>query len=451
MKIGKKIVSVMLSLSMAITVFSGVSVSAADQKKEKVYTAVQAFAEESVKAAQEVNISAEALAATQEPAVTETPATVTPSPSSSPEVTASPQPTQTVMGIYDTDGVAVKVPVPYYYTKLNQLSNPQYNTYIIKAPLGYEENVIIPVKVKSKGALIYALAAQYDDVELSYYSLYSDAECTKFVTTSDKVAFVPKAGTYYIKISKTCLSKEGDSFIGAAFAFVSGANTTIQNKSKLVTCIMDYKTPYYYKVTVAKTTELTFSVTGEYFIKAALCNSKKTAITEETYISASETANKKLIYAVPKGTYYLRIKSSQGFIGTTATFKAMTSAAGTSKSQAGILKVNGKTKSILVLPAESTKRVYYMKFTNPKKQTINLNVISNFSSGRMQLEFIDSKGDSYGKKIICSGINEKQKFYVYQTSWNSSARTLPKGTYYIKFTKLDKKTSGEVQINIKNK
>lgn len=460
MKIRKKILSAILSLSMIAASFSGMGILAASQQDNLPYADMQSLAKKVADAASvETELVAntyevtDAPATTEVPVTTETPVTVIPTitPSASPEITVSPQPTQAAMGIYNTDGTVVKVPAPYYYTKLSQLDNPKYNTYIVKVPLGYTKDVVIPIKVKSKGALIYALGAQYTDVDLSYYSLYSDAKCTKFISASENTAFVPKAGTYYIKVSRTYLSKAGDSYILAAFSFVSGADSVIKNKSKLVTCIVDYNTPYYYKMTVTKTTKLTFSITADYSVNATLCNNKKVAITNETYISSADTANKELTYVVPKGTYYLKMKSPRGFIGTSATFTTVSNAAGTSKAKAGTLKVNGKTRNILMLPAESTKHVYYMKVYNPKRQAIYLNVTSNFSSGKMQLEFIDSKGDSYGKKIIYDGIREKQSFYAYQTSYTSSSKTLPKGTYYIKFTKLDKKTSGMIQINIKNK
>ena len=74
-----------------------------------------------------------------------------------------------------------------------------------------------------------------------------------------------------------------------------------------------------------------------------------------------------------------------------------------------------------------------------------------FTSGKMQFEFLNAKNSSFGKRTIYNGINKKNVYTPYTYTSGSSSKTLPKGTYYIKFKKLDKKTSGIIQVNVKNK
>ena len=178
-------------------------------------------------------------------------------------------------------------------------------------------------------------------------------------------------------------------------------------------------------------------------------NSKKKAITGEEYISGSES---KVVFAVSKGTYYIRLKASKGLVSITPTFTAVSNASGPSKAKAGTMKMNGKTQNVVVLPGDSTKKYYYLKFYNPKNQKVYLNTNSSYTSGKMQIEFFNTKNSSFGSRTIWNGINEKNTFnpYVYTYTGNNGYK-LPKGTYYVRFTKLDKKTAGIIQVNVKNK
>ena len=201
-------------------------------------------------------------------------------------------------------------------------------------------------------------------------------------------------------------------------------------------------------MTVTKPTKITISFSTDYKAYGTLCNSKKTALTAQSTVEEGD----KLVYVVGKGTYYLKVKSQKGCIALSSTFTTVSSAASASKSKAGTLKVNGSTRNALVLPGDSTSRNYYLKFYNPKNQKIYLNVTTSFSSGSVKIEFLDSKGTSYGSKKIANGVAIKNVYnpYVYG-AYSASSRILPKGTYYIKLTKTQKKTSGIVQINVKNK
>ena len=455
MKMKKKILSVILSLSLAVAPFSQVSASEVsksqsepivhmEEQVESVVQNVVSYAENKASLCEVTDTLAETPVTTETPVVTETP-TVTESPTQAPTTT----PTVTY---YNEDGKAVKVLTPFYYTKRSQLEKLSVNYFDIKVSASYEKDVVIPVKVKSKGALVYVLVDSYTAEEMSNYRLYSDAACTKSIYTSNNVAYVPKAGTYYIKLPHYYLYDEQDTMMLAGCSFVSGSDVQLKNKVEVISAIVKSSTPIYYKVVTTKPTKLTFTVTADWSATVTLCNSKKKAITNDTYLYSSDTEKgAKTVYVVGKGTYYFKVKSSQGVIATKAVLTTVSNASGTSKAKAGTLKVNGKTRSVLMLLGETTKRNYYFKFYNPKKQKIFVNVTSSFSSGKAQFQFYDSKGDCFGTRYIYDGINEKNSYQTYVSSYGSSVKTLPKGTYYVKFNKVDNKTSGILQVKITTK
>lgn len=415
MKINKKLVAIILSLSLAVMPFSGISVNAT-QKETTPFV-------------QETTV--EAYAASEDSWYTD----------------ATSDLTVAEMQIIDMDGLQVSETVPSVLKKKSDISQEKYTKYMIYAPEGYEQDVIIPVKLKSKGILNYALAAAYDS-DL-YYSLYSDLACTKFISSYDNMAFIEKAGTYYIKIGKYDLANEGDSRISLVMGFINGANAVLKNNTNLISAAFGTDKSVYFKFTVNKTSKLTFKIGSEYGKYITLCNSKKKAITGEEYISGSES---KVVFAVSKGTYYIRLKASKGLVSITPTFTAVSNASGPSKAKAGTMKMNGKTQNVVVLPGDSTKKYYYLKFYNPKNQKVYLNTNSSYTSGKMQIEFFNTKNSSFGSRTIWNGINEKNTFnpYVYTYTGNNGYK-LPKGTYYVRFTKLDKKTAGIIQVNVKNK
>lgn len=300
--------------------------------------------------------------------------------------------------------------------------------------------------MKAKGALALAAASEAGN-ELSAY-VYSDSACKKMCSVSDDLYYLPKATTYYIKVYTYSLEQDVDNMIAVVLGFVSGANAELKNKSNVISASFGSNSPIYYKMVISKTSKVTVRFDAKYSTYVTLCNSKKSAITHEEYVYSSVG---RAVYVVPKGTYYLKVKKSKEAFSVASVFTPVSNAAPSSKSKAGTLKVNGSTRNILVCPADSTGRTYYMKFYNPKRQKITLNVTSSFTSGKIEFQFLDSKNSSFGTRTIYNGINKKNVYTPYTYTTGSSQKTLPKGTYYIKFKKLDKKSSGIIQVNVKNK
>lgn len=431
MRIKNKLVAAALSFTLAINAFCGISVNAAET--ESVTADQVVTMEETNELAGDTN-SVEPLSDFDDFWDDD-------------DSTESGRESVGELWITNLDGQSVSSLVASNIKNKTQLKGEKsYATYLVTVPEGYNQDVIIPVKVKTKGALAYALAAAYDDDV--YYSLYKDAACTEGIYGSDW-AYLEKAGTYYIKVSKYELADEGDSQLAIALGLVSGANGVLKNNTNLVAAAFGTDSYIYYKFTVKSTSKVSIKIEAEYSKYVTLCNGKKTAITKEEYISSKDD---KAVFAVGKGTYYIRVKATESIISITPKFTTMKSTAGPSKAKAGTIKVNGKTQNIAVLPGDSTKKYYYYKFYNPKNQKVYLNVTSNITSGKMEIAFYDSKNSKFGSSTIWNGLNEKNVYnpYVYSYSSNNGYK-LPKGTYYIRFKKSEKKTSGTIQVNVKNK
>lgn len=429
MNMKKKLIAAILSLSLAVAPFSGVQAKEA-KVAEKAIPTVQEVVESAADTI--LNNGAQAKVLSSDVAVPE-------EPEDTPVV-------EKKIHMYNLDGKVVSYMTPYYYTKRSQLESGKYNGYTAVIPGGYSKDVILPVKVNAKGALALA-AVSAEGKELSAY-VYSDSACKNMCSTSDDLYYLPKAATYYIKVYTYSLDEDIDNMIGVVLGFVSGANAELKNKGNVLSASFGTSSPIYYKMVISRTSKITVRIDAKYSSYVTLCNSKKSAITHEEYVYSSEG---RAVYVVPKGTYYLKVKKSKETFNVASVFTPVSNAAPSSKSKAGTLKVNGSTRNVLICPADSTGRTYYMKFYNPKRQKITLNVTSSFTSGKMQFQFLDSKNSSFGTRTIYNGINKKNVYKPYTYTSASSSKTLPKGTYYIKFKKMDKKTSGIIQVNVKNK
>jgi hypothetical protein len=420
-------------LSLLATPFTNVQAKGADTAKENQVTVQKTVKAEAIQAAEKCKT------------VITLDFDVQPSPVPSPS--QKPVEEQKVV-LVSEKGKTVDYVTPYTYTKKSQIAEEKYSVNFATIPSGYNKDVIIPIKVSAKGALVVA-AASSEGKEADIYSVYQDKACQKGISIgTDKFAYVPKAGTYYMRIRKNDFEKNSENVYAIVSAFISGNNAELKNNSNVVSASMGTASPIYYKMAVSKTSKLTIKLSSDWSFYATLCNSRKSAITHEEYIYSGVG---KVVYVVPKGTYYLKIKAQKETFYASAVFTPVSNAGMTSKSKAGTLKINGSTRNVLVCPGDSTSRGYYMKFTNPKRQKVAIQITTSYTSGKMQFDFYDSGKDSWGKRTLNSGLNKKYEYHVYSTTYNSNSKTLPKGTYYLRFRKLDKKTSGIIGVSIKRK
>lgn len=329
--------------------------------------------------------------------------------------------------------------------------NQEYITkYYINVPEGYEEDVILPVKLKRKGILVYSLAKNGESDSIDY-DLYSDPECSDYIYTNDNQAYIKKSGTYYIRISSTDLDEDSSTSIVAALTMFDGENVVLKNKKETYSCIADDSKPVYFKYVVPKTCRVAVSIgeVGDLYTKITLCNAKKQKITDT---SSTSITNGLTYYALKKGTYYFRVEGYKGIFAIKAANTYFDSKGGTSRSKATSLKINGAGKTTAILAESKTSKQTWYKFYNPKNQKMSLYFDEYFSSGTVKISCYDQKGKKFGSDYTLYGAaGQTEPVRVYVKNYLTGAEYLPKGTYYLKIVKDSKKSCGTLKVSVKNK
>ena len=348
--------------------------------------------------------------------------------------------------IFDEYENEVKKVTPFYYQTEAQLRASKVKKYVITAPKGSVDDLLVPVYFGQKGIVLYNIVAKHEEIQMSgKYQLSSDIEGKVKITTKNNRAYIPKTGTYYIRISSETFSRESDSKYLGIFAFVSNSDVTLKDKVKVVSSIVNAKKPIFYKVTVKKNTKLQFELATDGKASITLCNKKKSALTKANKVNKSG----KMIYALNKGTYYLKVSSTKGFLTAKATMTAAKKEIGTKQSKAINVNINKKASSGLVYVQDKKDTVYWFCLNNEKDQPIYMNVATDFTFGKVKIEVVSSEGKNFGSKVLDNGLDRTKRFTLYSKS--EEGKKLPKGTYYIKFTKVEESANGVIQVGIKNR
>lgn len=317
--------------------------------------------------------------------------------------------------------------------------------YGIAVPADTKE-LILPIELEHKGLLICTsvLDESTPSSVSTYLDIYADEECTESISYSSysSTAEIPEAGTYYLKFTVYDYSDVETEYYSLGFAsqFYNSDDRTLMNKEWNCSGSIDYKTPIYYKVTAKEAGSITIEVDGEYSSNVTLLNSSKKALSDEAY--ASSYSGGKVVFAVEKGTYYVKVTSSSDIYWIRSTFKAIKDYSGATKAKAKTL-TKGKLYSGLVTTSDKTGKVDWYKITLTKSQEVNITFTGSVSSGDIEIEF-------YGNGISGSITDhirtvDADSSFAAET-WTSSK--LPKGTYYIKVTKKSKVTSGFYNIRL---
>ncbi len=303
--------------------------------------------------------------------------------------------------------------------------------------------VVFPMTLSQKGILNCAFVFLDSNPTTSYgdFGIYSDAACTKPIdyNTYNYYAIIPKKGTYYFKFSVSDYSEEKPEdgyYFGFSSNFFSGADRNLKDKTWSIAG-SEVNKPIYYKVTTTKAGSLTINLESEYSSTITLLNSSKKAISEETTYYSTDT---KAVYAVGKGTYYIKVASNSELYRIKSTFKAVTDTSGTTKAKAKKLPA-GKASKGLVLASDKAGKVDWYKFTVTKAQTVDITFLGDVSSGEISLELYGN-GFSGSVTEYINTVNSDKSFSVYTLG----STKLSKGTYYIKITKKTKNTSGSYTL-----
>lgn len=382
-----------------------------------------------------------------EGATTEVPATEAPAETQVPEVNLSNT-------LVNANGTKVKTMEPHVLTTGTEADFSKASIYMAevatKSSGSYVKGeFVIPIKIANKGILQLGLEEGFPvgDKTHVYATMYKDAACKKSMNQSTYgFVDIPAKATYYLKLEVTDYNESQASLypFGISLNFASGVDKVAKNKTWMTAGLTDYKVPIYYKVTVTKPSKITIETDGLSGRQITLCNSKKKAISEEGY--SSTILSEKIVYAVPKGSYYVKLTSSGKLLRTKITYASASDASGSTKAKATTLKLNAAAKKGIVTTADKTSKVDWYKFTLTKSSTVNLLFKGDVSSGRINLELYGGgvRG-SINASLSKVGADSSTKCQTYTSS------KLPKGTYYIKVTKNDAKTSGTYSVAITNK
>lgn len=342
-------------------------------------------------------------------------------------------------------------------------SGNEYTKTPLDFPAGSEDvTLVYPVIVPEAGA-VTLLVGQNDTVEFSSLTmeLYSDVGCTEkygsiYYFGDEELKyqqiFCPAAGTYYLKVvfDRKYGVMDAKNFAVGSY-FVSNEDRELAEDTMAFT-YSDYENKdVMYRVKADKKGVLVFTAMPTDYTSLmtgniTLYDENKKALSEEAYVSNSgnEVEDVKYIksyYTVKEGTYYIKFSSysSTGFYLAGYSVVSAKDTAGASMKKAEKLKIGGKEKQGMVLVSDSMKKADWYKVKLAKKMKFTI-VIDAYVSGRVKMEVCDSEGRTvlFGTKNLETG----QYKLPTRGKWS-------KGTYYIKMTKYDKKSSGYYELKIK--
>lgn len=310
---------------------------------------------------------------------------------------------------------------------------------------GYSQAVKLPARgVIIMEAQLGVPASGYGSVT---FGLYKDSALTNkvdfegSVSPSTKEAYkviqVAKAGTYYLgvqsRITEDSSTKNYAVAIRATYA--NGADRTITCGKPTLVGHADPQTTYL-KVKAKNTGYMKVSVSDTYEYATnyiTLCNNKKKALSTET---SSKTGN--AVFGVKKGTtYYIKIKSNNSKIGyiLKASNTKVTEKSGKTKSKAVTL-AKKKTKKGTIQAGSSQADWYKFRLTG--KKTVRLTIKGGTNNG------LSVKVYKGGRSIG----NGTFRYYNKSLTLKSLGK-LTSGTYYIKVSRADKKSSGYYSLSWK--
>lgn len=319
--------------------------------------------------------------------------------------------------------------------------------YTITVPVSSKE-VVVPVSMKYKGLLNLNITGT---VLPSYVNLqlYSDKNCNSKVGYSGYLSStsfedsmeidIPAKGTYYLKITMSNYSESDAELSIIAYSF-SAEDKVLKNNTWVGSYPLSYNQQIYHKITIAKSGYIKVEANSleEYnSLYATLCNSKKTSLTESTYLSSSQDYTTH--FAVKKGTYYIAIKASNPYK-LKYKFTAITDKGASAKGKATSIK-KGQTVKGLIFAEDSTSKYDWFKVKLTKKQELKLDLVAY---GNYSLKFQIIPANS---RVIIWG--DTMTLYEKDSKSFYSSDKFPAGTYYIKVSKSQKKSSGYYTIKFK--
>lgn len=310
--------------------------------------------------------------------------------------------------------------------------------------------VHIPMDKKGVLELGFSATGLTSSVEVT---LFSDAACTMkvgysaYLSTSaltdvEKYA-ISTAGDYYLKFKWSSYLVPSNSSTIAVLAYAySGEDVTITDSYQAV-YTDDYNTTNYHKLEVTSDSLVTLcanSYDSDGVVSSVsmnICDSDKMAL-DSFYLTS--TNNYYEFYALKKGTYYISSSCSDRYR-IKATVMKISDKSGKNKKKAKLLK-KGKTVKGMVALTESAGKADWYKIKLNKKAKIKI-ARSAYCTGScsLKVQLIPAS-----KKVIMTSDT------IYMESGSSVFSTrgkMPKGTYYIKVSKISADYSGSYELKLK--
>lgn len=354
------------------------------------------------------------------------------------------------VGVMANTQDTVIVPTKYYG---NEAELTKSYTYTNNAVIDeYERGVIVPLKVNQPGTI--KVVVNYARLEKDVIiELCSDKECTNVIgwggsssigDVSDENYFsVTNAGIYYLKIytGYTFNNSTFTNSFSLKMSEYTKSDKTIKSGQTITYYRHNANDVYWFKYKAENTGKVTVNVTKRYGSYITLANSKKKPLLEKEWVSDSD-GNYQTSFMVKKGTtYYFGVTAIGDDSINTISVKntAVKEKSGSTKKKAVSIKAKKKIKGII---AVGEKKADWYKFSLKKKKAVTFTLNGDIK-GSLKFTVYNKKGkkiDSY----TWSGGQRKLKL-TYSTTYGK----VKKGTYYVKISRADSKSSGSYTLKWK--
>lgn len=247
-------------------------------------------------------------------------------------------------------------------------------------------------------------------------------------------AKVSKGGTYYLVFASTS-STPAQSAFDAYYAPAGGSPA--KNVEYYGSSVGSNYSYYKVKATATGYLTITFPAgtdgdASKYSVK--LMNSSKSKNLFKGVVNVDNYGRKFITYAgVPKGTYYVAIKTTEDYYKVKWNFNKVTENSGSSRSKAKTIS-KGSTKKGTILATQTSSNADWYKIKVNSSQTVNLAVSTltgGYSGGIRVSVYSAGKSSAFGSYDFYYG-DSAGTLNLY-TDYNGGK--LAKGTYYIKVQK----------------
>lgn len=321
-------------------------------------------------------------------------------------------------------------------------SNAAAISYSVQDPVANGYGYAQQVNINAKGTVVIGGGVLYDysSATSAWFGLYTDDKLANSVyefnvptgASDAKVIQVSKPGTYYLGVRSVTGQ---NAVVRMSAGYINGADRTITSGKEILVGQKNEQTNYF-KFKANKTGYLEVISTEDMaYNQVTLCNNKKKAISNSVYMRYAPT------FGVKAGTtYYVKIKARDNLDGAylfKVTNKQFTGKGGKNKAKATTIK-KGQKKNAVIIIGNGQENWYKFKLNGKKNVKI---VMKGRTNNEMKIQVY--KGN---KKI--SGTNGTFN-YTHKSYTVKSIGKWDKGTYYIKISRGNKKSSGYYTLSWK--